>query len=87
MVARKRGDEGSPKSAKKPKPADESGSEFGVDEEETKHMAAVMGITTFSSSKGKDHSATSVSGVMRVSKRKQRQVLGRPKQAAKRMRM
>ena len=49
--------------------------EFDIDREEIERMAAVMGIASFGSSKGKDHSASDASGVKKVNKRKSKQVI------------
>ena len=69
---------------KKAKPAaaeaiPDDASPYEIDEQELGELKSVMGIASFASSKGKAHSASAASAVMKVSKRKHRQVLGRPK--------
>jgi hypothetical protein len=47
--------------------------EYDIDEREIDLMHRVIGFSAFSSSKGKDHSATDCSYVKKISKRKSRQ--------------
>jgi len=52
--------------------------DYFIDEEESEKILRMMGIKSFSTSKGKDHSASDCYGVMKVQKRKTRQMV-RPK--------
>jgi hypothetical protein len=60
-----------PSSAKKARTEDEE--EFEIDTEELKRIETAMGIAGFDSSKGKNHSKSSVHGVMKVSRRRVRE--------------
>ena len=49
--------------------------EYSIDNEEIDLIYRVMGISEFSSSKGKDHSASDCSYIKKVPKRKTRQFI------------
>ena len=49
-------------------------SEYEIDETELRKIEQTIGISAFNSTKGKDHSASAAYGVMKVSKRKVRQL-------------
>jgi hypothetical protein len=49
--------------------------EYVVDTDETDKVLRVMGISSFSSSKGKDHSASDCYGFMKMQTRKTRQMV------------
>ena len=73
-----------PNSAKKARTEEED--EFEVDTEELKRIEMTMGIAGFDSSKGKNHSKSSVHGVMKVSRRRVREASKQLKEERKKKR-
>ncbi len=57
--------------------------EYAVDHEELHRLERVVGISSFSSTKGKDHTASGAYGVMKVAKRKVREALRARKEERK----